>query len=1053
MSKSIELLEKEIANASAGGEVKRQARDTLSSLLIRLPEAAKWDIENFLKVPWQECVRNPEYELPGWPSTRNQKHYYQNAQDVRRNYLYLLRNISVQKEMSEERFSDELRKLHDILIRGQDGYHPYFPRTSDKPKSYKRNQRFIGYKYLAIKTGRLPRLHEALIKFVRLDQDVQTGQDLLDVIDEFYCATLFGGAGSQIFSVSNNAFFMDLVNGMLRLYGLNGVPQRSADLAPAKLRGGNDESVFILRRLITTYNPSVDFGRKLSDIRKMPHDVVAPGQAAMRGSFWRPSGRLFVGPVARYIQGTAQPQIQVQSEDLRAYFKWMKGLGYEEAFSEIDAHNEIVIALTTLAQGLLEPDVQVRTFCIEWFVLLVYIKKAVDVETVTEYLPLKLLCLDLAADDSWTAWLNAWTLKTLLGTGLVSSEDIAGYLPPAREIMKNKDAYKELLSCGLVGGGANFAGASKNIGLKDPKFSPEEIENLKIEIKDGLYLSAKGPTGLNKTCRLIYYTPNSEIDLTLRSKGVADAYHLEMDGEYIILLLVNEGEREEESDFRMWHERGELGCEEELARRLDENTFKKSALVNDSIQKSAHIVSWSAQIVQQKHIDRNTRAFKPDSAIFRFVIKQLEAMDVEELKALKEEYESPIARVAHDVLRKTFGFDEKQMLVIHDFEEKVHEAVENELAKKGYEILPHPDIVEAPVKGPGLAAKDGSLVVREALKYDTFVIDARSGERRAALIRENSPFKVICEVDSKTEGSFKHHRCQTRALYISNVEVDVSNRLEAKDARSLRYVGARLLQSAAKLSLLDPRTDRGIYLVSEKNNIPAHAFYESFRKFGLMSIEKNDPHKNRTLVIWFVMPEDIKEFIDGIESMLAKKIRDPGAAAPDIARNGGSANDPGKVNITIGKPDLRAGGMTFSDAKARGLVSSPNIAPAEKLSNANELRAYLDKHFSFINALHRNNFIAYWLCANRLPSTAEEVSRGFKSYAGIREPAPISAKKRDYLSISKKSLGKLSNKENYIRIEGSNEIKEQVASGTLSEAEKQELLNKKRWNYKLFPCI
>jgi hypothetical protein len=35
----------------------------------------------------------------------------------------------------------------------------------------------------------------------------------------------------------------------------------------------------------------------------------------------------------------------------------------------------------------------------------------------------------------------------------------------------------------------------------------------------------------------------------------------------------------------------------------------------------------------------------------------------------------------------------------------------------------------------------------------------------------------------------------------------------------------------------------------------------------------------------------------------------------------------------------------------------------------------------------------------------------------------------------------LSNKENYIRIEGSNEIKEQVASGTLSEAEKQELLN------------
>jgi FMN phosphatase YigB (HAD superfamily) len=226
--------------------------------------ASRWNEAWALQVPWEETIRNPVREPQ--PVTQNQKNYFKNQQELREEWIRLLFRIKNDDAFYAFAFERELDRIHRILFDGRDGQSPYIPDsirwTEDEWAQFQSNPGlFKGYTLWA-STQRFEALFEQISEFTSgpLNQPKGMVKDLLYLLGEFYDAALFIYRG-YIYERANNSFFMNLINGMLRLWNLNGISHQELD---HEARFGMATSHFV--KAVLKANPGITLGQLLSSI-------------------------------------------------------------------------------------------------------------------------------------------------------------------------------------------------------------------------------------------------------------------------------------------------------------------------------------------------------------------------------------------------------------------------------------------------------------------------------------------------------------------------------------------------------------------------------------------------------------------------------------------------------------------------------------------------------------------------------------------------------------------------------------------------------------------
>lgn len=181
--------------------------------------------ENAAKVPWTECVRDP---LRQPQPTSDQESYFQNNQMVRTKFLQLLTDMQSEGNNLEE-FKNRFAQLHRTLILG-DGEHTYT--MPDQQKKIGERSPFD----IAGNFGdhpeewdtKLADLQTRLADFISPKNTNLSQSERVHQIGQIFFNSLNGYPAQ--FSYGNNSLNMNIVNGLLRLTGMNGISHGDLDI-------------------------------------------------------------------------------------------------------------------------------------------------------------------------------------------------------------------------------------------------------------------------------------------------------------------------------------------------------------------------------------------------------------------------------------------------------------------------------------------------------------------------------------------------------------------------------------------------------------------------------------------------------------------------------------------------------------------------------------------------------------------------------------------------------------------------------------------------------
>lgn len=204
-----------------------------NSLLFQLNQAEQFvphlEWANALVVPWNECVRDPEKQPT--PFSEHQQIYFRNNQVLRVRFLKMLTDIFLGKITDLDDFSKSFANLHKILIIGEDGTNIYM--SPDQQRKIGSHSPYdIAGNFGEDKDGwnkKLCDLFERLRKFI--DPANITSHSKLELIQQVGHIFFYNLNGfPEEFAYGNNALNMNIINGLLRLLGLKGIPHSWLDI-------------------------------------------------------------------------------------------------------------------------------------------------------------------------------------------------------------------------------------------------------------------------------------------------------------------------------------------------------------------------------------------------------------------------------------------------------------------------------------------------------------------------------------------------------------------------------------------------------------------------------------------------------------------------------------------------------------------------------------------------------------------------------------------------------------------------------------------------------
>ena len=198
------------------------------------------DLEKALIVPWPELVRDVDKHPQA--ITQRQHNYWSNQKDLRSDFLRLL--MDIKKGLVNS--GDELGKrivevMHPHLLVGKDGKTLYTPESLRLFDAEDLNEEILDWvkrekvgrfnNVSNITDKRLQILFEKLKRLV-FRSDI-SAQQAVEMVGDFYFHTIIDDPdanSSWLMETGSNSFFMNFVNGFLRLYGLNGISHGNLDL-------------------------------------------------------------------------------------------------------------------------------------------------------------------------------------------------------------------------------------------------------------------------------------------------------------------------------------------------------------------------------------------------------------------------------------------------------------------------------------------------------------------------------------------------------------------------------------------------------------------------------------------------------------------------------------------------------------------------------------------------------------------------------------------------------------------------------------------------------
>lgn len=241
-------------------------------------EFQHWTVSNAFELPWQEFVRFPK--LQPEPISKNQWNYFSNQHEVRVEFLLLLSEmakwkISNEKERREkiQIFKNRLREIHRILMLGFDGKSRYISPVMEDDI---RKNNIVTDEYLEkndiTTVDYFDNIADQFIKynpriafqiesiFVNL-QDILKPSPALNTYNEIirHIANLIRfWHNGWLFDYGYNSLLMNMVNAMLRLYGMNGISHARLDRKAAvfKISKENFQELFLQK--VIEVNPDIN---------------------------------------------------------------------------------------------------------------------------------------------------------------------------------------------------------------------------------------------------------------------------------------------------------------------------------------------------------------------------------------------------------------------------------------------------------------------------------------------------------------------------------------------------------------------------------------------------------------------------------------------------------------------------------------------------------------------------------------------------------------------------------------------------------------------------
>lgn len=184
------------------------------------------DWENASIVPWIECVRDSEKQPEA--TTDLQKIYFKNQQTVRLRFLKMLGAILTSEIKNLSDFRDHFIELHKVLILDQDGKSIYMS-PGHKTVTETSSPKDIAGKMPDDDGVKLQDLLTRLINFLKPENFSEHSQlELIQQIGKVYFQNL--NLYPVSFAYGNNSLNMNIINGLLRLMGLNGIPHGWIDI-------------------------------------------------------------------------------------------------------------------------------------------------------------------------------------------------------------------------------------------------------------------------------------------------------------------------------------------------------------------------------------------------------------------------------------------------------------------------------------------------------------------------------------------------------------------------------------------------------------------------------------------------------------------------------------------------------------------------------------------------------------------------------------------------------------------------------------------------------
>lgn len=185
----------------------------------------KW--RKAVEVPWQECVRDSTRQPVPTPELNA---FFDNNKFLRREMLSLLKDMSGGRVDQFDNFKARFAGLHKALILGEDGSQIYM-NPDQQVKIGQRTALDIAGSF-----GRNPEewdpklkdLQSRLKEFLDPDNAHLSTAERVSQIGLIFFHPLNGYASQ--FAFGNNSLNMNIVNGLLRLSGLNGIPHGNLDI-------------------------------------------------------------------------------------------------------------------------------------------------------------------------------------------------------------------------------------------------------------------------------------------------------------------------------------------------------------------------------------------------------------------------------------------------------------------------------------------------------------------------------------------------------------------------------------------------------------------------------------------------------------------------------------------------------------------------------------------------------------------------------------------------------------------------------------------------------